>query len=439
MNIFSDLLARQSRLGRPVNVAVLGAGFLGGGLVHHLSKIQGMCPALVANRTVERAEAVLRRAGVDSSRIVHTDDPDAAAQAIESGYRVVTRELMLPALIPDIDVIMEATGTLHVGAAIALEAIEHQKHVIEANPEVQCTVGALLQARADHQGVVYSDIDGDQPGIIMNLHNYVSGLGLETVVLGNCKGVMKRYATPATQEAFARDAGISPWIATAAADGTKLCLEMAIVANATLARVARTGMAGIETKLETLLPDMKRAGLLTESPLVEFTLGIPSGVFVIARSTDPQIQKEFRYLKMGDGPEYLFYRPYVLCQFEAPLTAAEAVLYGTATIAPEGRPRVDVASYAKRNLRAGESLDGIGGEKYYGLIMDWELLGREDALPVGIAEYARLRRDVKKDAPIRRDDVVLDENSLVVRLRQVQDRALHANDMASLASGRFHA
>ena len=424
MNIFTDLSRREARLGRPLNVAVIGAGFLGGGLIHQMSKIRGMRPALVANRTPERAEAALRGAGVDPGKIVRLEDPEAARRALDEGFRVVTRSYELPALVPQVDAIMEATGTLHIGTEVALKAIEGKKHIIEANPEVQVTLGYLLKAKADEAGVVYSDIDGDQPGIIMNLWSYTAGLGLEPVVAGNCKGVMKRYATPKTQEAFARNAGISPWIATAAADGTKLNLEMAIVANATGVGLAKTGMVGVETTLENLLDEFRRQGLLGGPPLVEYTLGIPSGVFVIARSQDPHLQSWFRYLKMGDGPDYLFYRPYVLCQFEAPLTAAEAVLYGTATLAPKGVPVADVATYAKRDLRAGERLEGIGGAKHYGLIMDVETFLKDDALPIGLAEYGELLRDLRKDELIRRSDVALDEDALVVKLRKEQEAAL---------------
>lgn len=431
MNIFTDLRRREEKLGRPLNVAVLGAGFLGGGLVHHLSRIKGMCPALVANRTPEKAIGVLQRAGVERSRISVCEDPGAAALAIDDGFSVVVSDLSLAAFVPSIDVIMEATGTMQVGTEVALQAIERKKHIVEANPEVQVTLGAYLKPRADAAGIVYSDIDGDQPGIIMNLHGYCAGLGLEPVVAGNCKGVMKRYATAQTQEAFARDAGISPWIAAAAADGTKVALEMALVANATGMKVARTGMVGLETRLDSLLPDLERAGLLDGSPVVEYTLGIPSGVFLVARSRDEHIQREFRYLKMGDGPNYLFYRPYVLCQFEAPLTAAEAVLYGTATATPLGAPVADVGTFAKRDLRAGEPLEGIGGSKHYGLAMDRKVLCDEDALPVGLAEYATLTRDVPKDGIVRYRDVELDDAATAVRLRRRMDAELAAERRAT--------
>jgi predicted homoserine dehydrogenase-like protein len=185
--------------------------------------------------------------------------------------------------------------------------------------------------------------------------------------------------------------------------------------------VAKTGMVGPETSLETLMDDLRGSGLLDAGPVVEYTLGIPSGVFLVARSTDTHVRDEFRYLKMGDGPDYLFYRPYVLCQFEAPLSAAEAVLYGTATITPRGAPVTDVVTYAKRDLEAGEPLEGIGGERHYGQIMAIDEVRRQDALPVGLAEYAALRTAVKKDGLVRYSDVALDEDALVVRSRRRQD------------------
>ena len=421
MNIFDDLIRREKRLGRPLNVAVIGAGFLGGGLIRQLSRIRSMRAALVSNRTPEKAVRALVDSGVERFKVVLTDDSDKAARAIADGFHVVTQEPLLFASVPDVDVVMEATGTMHIGTEVAIAGIEAKKHVVEANPEVQVTVGAHLKRKADSNGVVYSDIDGDQPGIIMNLYHYCRGLGLEPMVAGNCKGVMKRYATPETQEGFARSAGISPWIATAAADGTKLNLEMALVANATGMGIARAGMAGVETSLQYLLESFKRAGLLEGRAIVDYTLGIPSGVFLIARSCDPHLAREFSYLKMGDGPDYLFYRPYVLCAFEAPLTAAEAVLYGTATATPKGDSVTDVATYAKRDLKAGEPLDGIGGSRHYGLILDMSELRRERALPVGLAEYAVLSRDVKKDGLIRYDDVVVDERPLAVRIRKALD------------------
>jgi predicted homoserine dehydrogenase-like protein len=241
------------------------------------------------------------------------------------------------------------------------------------------------------------------------------------IVAGNCKGVLKRYATPETQAAFAQAHNLKPWIASAAADGTKLNIEMAVVANATGMAPTVRGMAGPQTTLETVLADLDRLGLLEHGPIVEYTLGIPNGVFVIVHSDDPEVRSDFRYLKMGDGPYYLLYRPHVLIHYEAPLSAAEAVLHGAATITPAGAPVAEVAAFAKQDLPAGRRLDGIGGFDCYGLIVRAEDAQAERLLPIGLAAFARLTRPIAKDEPIPYDAIELEEENVVTELRRQQD------------------
>jgi predicted homoserine dehydrogenase-like protein len=132
------------------------------------------------------------------------------------------------------------------------------------------------------------------------------------------------------------------------------------------------------------------------------------------------VKPYLRYLKMGDGPDYLFFRPYHLCHIETPLSAAEAVIYREPTIAPLGDPIAHTISIAKRDLKAGETLDGIGGFKLYG-----ELESAHKAhglLPVGLTDNLTLTRDIPMDQPIPLDAVELDENSLLVKLWRDQQR-----------------
>ena len=420
MHVFAQLERREA-LGQPVRVAVAGTGFMGQGAMRQIKRMKGMRVVCAANRTLEKAIAALLATGVRFDDIAVCDDPHDASRAIAAGRAVATSDLVLAASIPEVDVVMEATGNVEAGARVALAAIENRKHIVAANPECQATVGPLIKHHADQAGVVYSDIDGDQPGLLMKLYDYCTGNGLQAVVAGNCKGVLKRYATPATQQAYAQENGISPWIATAAADGTKINLEMAIVANATGMRPAQRGMNGITTTVETLLEDFERAGLLAGAPIVEFTFGIPSGVFIIARTDDRQLQDEWRYLKMGPGPHYLFHNSRVLADFDSPISAAEAVLYGTATIAPKGAPVAEVATFAKTGLKAGTALDGIGGFHCYGEIIDLKDGQAAGVLPVGLCEGAVLRRDIAIDQPIGLDDVEFEVETLPLRLRREQD------------------
>jgi predicted homoserine dehydrogenase-like protein len=421
MHIFAELARRQQTHG-PIRLAVVGTGYFGAGLLRRGARIRGLASVLAANRTLERAVAALQAAGHPPDHIRVCDDPLAAQAALEAGCAVATADLCLAARVPGVEVVMEATGDVLVGATVASAALQGGKHVVAANPETQATVGPLLQHLAEQAGVVYSDVDGDEPGILKNLWDYCVGLGFEPIVAGNCKGVLKRYATPATQAAYAEAHGLKPWIASAAADGTKLSLEMCTVANATGHLPAAPGMVGPQTSLETLIADFDELGLLSQGPLVEYTLGIPNGVFVVVRGDgDPQLQRDFSYLKMGDGPYYLFHRPHVLVHYEAPLSAAEAVLYGAATVAPRGAPVAEVATFAKRDLPAGQRLDGIGGFDCYGLIVRADHARRERLLPVGLASYARLTRPIPTDAPIPIDAVDFEDDNLVLQLRRQQD------------------
>jgi predicted homoserine dehydrogenase-like protein len=403
---------------------VVGAGFFGSGLVRRLAHVRGMAPSIVAGRTARRAADALRTAGVALDRLVLTDSVAEAEAALAADRCVATSDPLLPARAAGIDVVMEATGDILVGTEVALEAIAGRKHVVSANVDTQATVGTALRAHADHAGVVYSDVAGDEPGMLAELHAWCCGLGFTPIVAGNCKGVLKRYATPETQAAFAADRGLKPWLATAAADGTKLNLEMTAVANATGMPPAVRGMTGPTTTLERVVEDLGALGLLQGGPIVEFTLGMVNGVFMIVRAdSDPGAARDLAYLKMGDGPHYVLYRPNVMIHFEAPLSGARAVLYGAPTITPRPEVCAETITLAKRDIPAGVTLDGLGGFDVYGLIERAAVTRSERLIPMGIAGYARLLRPVGRDQPISSDDVEITAENAVTRLRAEQDAA----------------
>lgn len=420
MHIFSEL-TRRSESGRPIGVGVVGAGFFGGGLIRQLLLTKGFKPLVVASRTIQTAVEKLKEAGAPADLIKISRDGEEAQRFFDDGFHVVTDVVTIPAQLQGIDVVSDVTGDVLAGAEIALEAIRNKKHVVSANPETQAAVGPILKAFADEAGVVYGDVEGDQPGILMKLYDLYKNLGFEPVAAVNCKGVMKRYATLETQSGFAEAAGIKPWIAVASADGTKLNIEMCIVANATGMLPVCPGMACVETTLDDALRAFEERGLLSSGPIVEYTLGIPTGVFLIAYNERPPARSELRYLKMGQGPYYLFYEPYVLCHFLAVLSILEAVIYHEAVITPMGAPVTDVATYAKRTLKWGQRLAGIGGDDCYGMIVDTQTSRSEKRLPIGLAQYARLKRDILQDRPIRLDDVEIEEENLLTSLVRQQD------------------
>jgi len=301
-----------------------------------------------------------------------------------------------------------------------LAAIDSGKHIVAANSDVQATVGPILKVFADRAGVVYSDIEGDEPGLLKNLFDYCTDMGLEVVVGANGKGVLKRYATPDTQAAFASDNGIQPWLATAAADGTKLNFELTVVANATGLLPAVRGMHGAPTDTGHLLDDFRRLDLLDGGHYVDYVLGA-RGVFVVVRSEDLEVRRDLHYLKLGNGPHYVLHRPEVLAHYAAPLSIKRAVKLGQPTVTPLGAPVADTIAFAKRDLAVGQRLDGIGGFDTYGLIVRIDEAVREHLVPVGIAQYARVCHPIRKDEPVTYSHVTFEADNLALELRRKQD------------------
>jgi predicted homoserine dehydrogenase-like protein len=417
-----------------ISVAVVGTGYFGSGLLRRLALLDGFAPRVIANRTLERAVSAAQRAGIDADRLYVTDDAQAAQAALDAGGCVATSDVLLPTTLRGIDVLAETTGDVLVGAEVALAAIRAGQHVVAANPEAQATLGPILRMHADRAGVVYSDVDGDEPGLLKNLHDYCTGMGLDVVIAGNCKGVMKRYATPQTQAAFAAEYGLKPWIATAAADGTKLNFELTVVANATGLVPARRGMLGPSTSLEHVVADFERLNAFDGGHYVDYALGLGSGVFAIVRSDDPEVQSDFRYLKMGPGPYYLFHRPQVLIHYQAPDSIRRAARAGEATVTPLGAPVAETIAFAKRDLTDGQRLDGIGGFDTYGLIVRADAAARERLLPMGLAQFARLRHPIRQDAALSYDDVAFESSNAALELRREQD-ALFVRSLPLRGSG----
>lgn len=409
----------------PVRVGVIGIGLMGRGLVHQLAHMPGMTPSLIVARNVERAMSAFHAAGFDADDLVVTDDPVRLAGAVWGAQRVVTTDMELAAELAPVDVFIECTGAVEYGAQAALACIRAGRHFVSLNAETDATVGCALKREADRAGVVYTNSDGDQPGVLMRLIEYCRACGFDVRVAVNCKGFLDVQATPESILPWALKQNTSPHMTASFTDGTKLNLEMNVVCNAAGLKPGRRGMAWVRTDLKSALVDFDRAGVLAGDPAVAYTLGgdFGGGVFVIARAADPSFAAPyFKYFKMGDGPDYLFFRPYHLCQFEAAFSAAEAVLYCEPTVAPLGQPVAHTIAVAKRRLRAGEMLDGIGGYTCYGEV---DAAERTDGLlPIGLAADVRLVRDVGQGEPIPIEAVELDESRLLVRLWREQQANL---------------
>ena len=426
MIIVDRALEERHLESRPIRVAMVGAGFMGRGIALQITQAtKGMELVAIANRHPDRAIRAYAEAGVDEIQMVGS--ASALEKAIARGQPAVTDDPVTLCEAAGIDAIVEVTGAVDAAARIALAAIENGKHVILMNAELDGTVGPILKQKADAAGVVITNADGDQPGVIMNLYRFVCGIGVRPVLCGNIKGLHDPYRNPTTQEGFARTWGQNPWMVTSFADGTKISFEQAIVANATGMRVARRGMLGpaVEpgTPIEETIHLFPLESLLDGPGIVDYVVGPrPSpGVFVIGTHDHP-IQRHYLNLyKLGEGPFYCFYTAYHLCHFEVPNTVARAVLFGDATIAPEGPPRVEVVAAAKVDLKAGEVIDGPGGYKTFGLAENADVAAAERLLPMGIAGECTLVRDVPRDTVLTYDDVEVPAGRLIDGLRREQE------------------
>ena len=423
MILVDRALQRRHDEGRPVKVAMVGAGFMGRGVADQIiNRTPGMQLVAVSNRTLEGARRAYLEAGVQQVEVA--DDTAGIARAIARGVPVVTDDALALCAADGVDVVLDVTGAVEFGAHVTLEAFAHGRHVVTMNAELDGTVGPLLKQRADAAGVVFSGVDGDQPGVEVNLHRFVRGLGLEPLVCGNIKGLQDPYRNPTTQEGFARQWGQDPAMVTSFADGTKVSFEQAIVANATGMTVARRGMGGADHlgHVDELVEAYDVDQLRNLGGVVDYVVGAKPGpgVFVLATADSPSSRHYLELYKLGKGPLYSFYTPYHLCHFEVPTSLARAVLFGDAVIAAQGAPRVEVVVTAKRDLPAGHLLDGLGGYDSYGEAETAMATAREDLLPMGVAEGCRLRRAVAKDDPLRYADVELPEGRLIDRLRREQ-------------------
>jgi predicted homoserine dehydrogenase-like protein len=324
----------------------------------------------------------------------------------------------------NIDAIIEVTGEVEFGAYVVLEAIKNRKHVILMNAELDALIGPILKVYADRAGIIITNSDGDQPGVIMNLYRYVKAIGFKPVMAGNMKGLQDAYRTPETQRSYAAQYHLKSTMATSFADGTKISMEMAVVANGTGLKVGKRGMYGPACAHVNDAVKLFPMEQLLETGLVDYILGAEPapGVFIIGHHENPLQQRYLNYYKMGDGPLYVFYTPYHLCHFETPLTVARAVIFNDAALTPMGGPVVDVVTTAKRNLKAGETLDGIGGFTCYGVAENYETSSSEKLLPMSLSTGCRLRYNILKDQVITYDDVELPEGRLCDKLRTEQEK-----------------
>lgn len=420
-------LAKLEAEGKKIKVGLVGAGQMGKGMVSQMSLMKGMIPALVVDINLDNAVESYKLAGIKEDDIVVAKNLKEVNIAMEKGKFVAADNAEFVTKANLIDVVVDATGVPNLGARLAMDSIFNKKHIVMLNVEADVVVGPILHKMAQNAGVVYTGTAGDEPGSVKEIYDFADASGFEVLAIGKGKNnPVKLDANPESILEQATNSGVSPNMLTSFVDGTKTMVEMTCMANATgFIPDIRGGHApsAIVDELPKIFSLKNEGGILNKYKIVDYVNGIAPGVFVIVTSKLPQVHHEMEYLSMGEGPNYVLYRPYHLTSLETPLTAARAVIYNEPTIVPMGgKPIAETIAVAKIDLKAGEKMDGIGGFTAYGSIDTYETAKKENVVPFGlINKNTTVKKDIKKGEPITYDMVDLDTTTLIYKLRQLQE------------------
>ena len=424
MELVSKLQARAAD-GNPVQVGVVGCGQMGSGLAHTRNSIEGMAIRAIADIAPQRGIDVFKEMGYAGGDVVVTEKLSEAQDAVRAGKRVVTADALILPRLDGVEANVEATGLPDIGALVAWTSINNRKPVIMLNVETDITVGLLLNDLARKNNTVYTVASGDEPGVLKMLWEQAKLMGFEVVCLGkgkNNKINFEANADTAREEALSKD--MNPKILAAFQDGTKTMVELAAVSNATGLLPDVPGMHGPKVEVEDLAKQFipkEDGGIFSRRGCVDFSTGkVAPGVFAIVYSDEPRIRKDMKFITKSGGPYYLQLRPYHLCDLETPQSVAEAVLLGERTITSNA-PNSEVVLVAKRDLTAGQKVEGIGGHDWYGTIMTRADAQAKNAVPMGVGEGGTVTKDIAKGSVITSDAFQPDRSTFVYKLRELQE------------------
>lgn len=413
--------------GQHIHVALVGAGQMGTDIVAQVAQMPALRMDTVADIAAERAVQAYDSAGYPKESVTLARTLQEATRALRADRHVATSDYRVATDMPQVQAVIEATGSPEAGARTALRTIQQGRHLVTMSAEMDVTIGPLLKWYADQHNVVYTLAAGDEPTALYELFDFATALGLNVVAAGKGKNnPLNRAATPddLAQEAARR--GLTPEMLVEFVDGSKTMVEMAAVANATGLVPDVRGMHGprIDVRdLRTTFGTVEQGGILSHAGVVDYVIGdLAPGVFLVFSTDSPRLQQCLGLRDMGCGPYYVLLRPFHLCSMEAPLSVAQAVLRRKPTMPTGYRLVAEVLSIAKMDLVPGRKLERIGGRTHYGMIDRAEVATAMRALPLGLAQGATVCRAVSAGHAITYGDVEMPQNSFVLPLRILQDK-----------------
>ena len=432
MFLYDKLIARAEAQ-TPVQVCLIGAGKFGSMFLAQVPTTAGLVVSRILDLNPEAARTACRVVGWSDEQIaatVFTDDPAAIGA-------------------DDVDVVVEATGNPHAGVRHARAAIAAGKHVVMVNVEADVLAGAALAAEARAAGVVYSMAYGDQPALTAEIVDWARSCGFEVVCAGKGTKYLPHYhqSTPETvweymgfdPDQAVRD-GMNPKMFNSFTDGTKSALEMAAIANACDLTPPSDGLlfppCGVDD-LAAILKPATEGGMLERQGTVETVSSLERdgrpvfrdlrwGVYAVFEAPNDYAAGCFRQYGMNTDPTGRYsamYKPFHLIGMELNQSILSAALDGRATGATKAFVG-DVVATAKRDLVAGETLDGEGGYCVWGKLIPATTSVVRRALPIGLAQDVMMVRNVAKGTIVTYDDVSLSADDEVVAYRQKMEANL---------------
>jgi predicted homoserine dehydrogenase-like protein len=405
---------------------------MGSGLAHTIGRVTGMTVGAIADIFPERAINTFVEMGCSREQILVVENVQDAEDAFQSGKVIVTPDALLMPTLEGIEANVEVTGVPDIGARVACASIDNHKPIIMMNVETDITVGAVLNHIARQAGALYTVASGDEPGVCKMMYEQAVLMGFDVVCLGKGKNnPMDFDATPEScaEEAASKD--MNPEILASFKDGTKTMVEMAAVSNATGLLPDVPGMHGPKAEVDELLNvfvPQKDGGIFSRFGTIDYSTGrIAPGVFAIVYSDEPRIQKDMKFITRAEGPYYLQFRPYHLCDLETPQSIAEAVLLHEVTVTAETM-HSEVVCIAKRDLPAGQRVDRIGSADWLGKIYMYKQAKEKKAIPIGIAADGVIIKDVLKGELLTEDNFVPDSSKFIYELRQKQNLLIEASE-----------
>jgi len=421
----ADKLAARNAAGKPVRVGLIGAGKFGSMFLSQVPTITGLEVAVIADLDPDRAKAACRTVGWDAARMARTRFTDRGTDAC------------------DAEVVIEATGNPAAGIAHALAAIDTGKHIVMVNVEADALCGWLLATKARERGVVYSMAYGDQPALVAEMVDWARSAGFTVAAAGKGTKYLPFYHTVTPDDVWthygltaaeAKAAGMNPQMFNSFLDGTKSAIEMAAIANACALDVPSDGLlfppCGVDDLAHMLRP-RALGGVIEQDGMVEVVSSLERdgrpvhrdlrwGVYAVLKAPNDYAAACFKQYGLptdATGRYAAMYKPYHLIGLELSISVLNAALRGEATGATRAW-RGDVATVAKRALKAGETLDGEGGYTVYGKLVPAARSLAERALPLGLAHKVRLVNDIAAGSVVRWTDVAVDAGALAVRVRR---------------------